>query len=126
MANLGTKIFTSLFGKKVGEDEFGNKYYQSSKSLGKRVGRYNKERRWVVFKGKAEATKIPAYWHSWVHYSTDDIPTDEDIKKEHKWQSQHTPNLTGTNHAYFPKGHKNNEGIRDKSAGDYVPWNPNK
>jgi len=125
MANLGTKIYTSLFGKKVGEDEFGNKYYCSSKFFGKHVGRYDKERRWVIFNGRAEASKIPPYWHGWMHYSVDNIPTEKDMKKSTKWQKQHTPNLTGTNFAYLPKGHKDNEGIRDKSAGDYVPWNPN-
>ena len=27
---LGTRIYTLLFGKKVGEDKFGNKYYNSN------------------------------------------------------------------------------------------------
>lgn len=126
MANIGTKLFTAIFGKYVGQDPFGNKYYCSSKKLGKYVGRYNKERRWVIYKGKAEASKIPPYWHGWIHYNTDEIPTEKDMKKKYKWQKQPLPNLTGTNYAYLPNGHKEKEGIRDKAMGDYIPWNPNK
>lgn len=126
MANIGTKLYTSFFGKKVGEDKFGNKYYCSSKSEGKKVGRYNKERRWVIYNGKAEASKIPPYWHGWIHYNTDEIPAEKDMKKAYSWQQEHLPNLTGTNLSYLPNGHKNNGGIRDKATGDYIPWNPNK
>lgn len=125
MANIGTKLYTFLFGKYVGSDEFGNKYYKSSAAAGKHVGRYNKERRWVIYNGKNEPSKIPAYWHGWIHYNTDEIPTEEEIKNAAKWQAKHTPNLTGTNFSYLPSGHKKNKGIRDKAAGDYIPWNPN-
>ena len=31
---LGTRIQTALFGKLVGEDEFGNKYYQNKSGKG--------------------------------------------------------------------------------------------
>ncbi len=125
MANIGTKLFTSLFGKKVGEDKFGNKYYKSSLRAGRNIGRYNKERRWVIYNGKAEASKIPAYWHGWVHYNTDEIPDSENNGKEYKWEQDHTPNLTGTNLSYLPNGHKKEGGVRDKATGDYIPWNPN-
>ncbi len=123
MANIGTKLFTILFGKKVGEDSYGNKYYRSSLSLGKHVGRYNKERRWVIYKGKAESTKIPPEWHGWIHYSIDATPASYVAKK--KWQKDHLPNLTGTDYAYLPSGHINNKGYRDKATGDYVAWKPN-
>ena len=124
MANLGTLIYTTLFGKYVGKDEFGNKYYKTRPSMGKYVGRYNKERRWVVFNGKAEATKIPPYWHGWMHYSIDEPPTEENFKKQYKWQKDYTPNLTGTDYRYLPKGHQKAEGKRDKATGDYEAWKP--
>ncbi len=122
MANLGTKIFTLLFGKKVGEDAFGNQYYKSSLALGKNVGRYGKERRWVIYKGKAEATKIPPEWHGWMHYSFDETPS---VVSKYKWQKDHLPNLTGTDYAYLPAGHKEAKGKRDKATGDYEAWKPN-
>lgn len=124
MANIGTLLFTTFFGKKVGTDEFGNKYYKSAKFLGKHIGRYNKERRWVIFKGKAEASKIPPYWHGWMHYTFDNIPTESDMKKQYAWQKEYLPNLTGTDYAYLPNGHKDKLGKRDKATGDYSSWRP--
>lgn len=123
MANIGTKLFTSFFGKLVGEDEFGNKYFKSKPSIGKYVGRYNKERRWVIFNGKSEPSKIPPHWHGWIHYSFDE-PPEKKASKAHSWQKEHTPNLTGTELAYLPPGHKNKKGNRDKANGDYEAWQP--
>lgn len=124
MAKIGTLIFTTVFGKKVGVDEFGNKYYKSSKLVGKYIGRYDKERRWVIFKGKAEPSKIPAYWHGWMHYALDEVPTAADIKKKYQWQKSHLPNLTGTAYSYLPSGHIQKGGKREKATGDYTPWKP--
>ena len=124
MATIGTILYTLVFGKKVGQDEFGNKYYKGTKFFGKHIGMYNKERRWVIFKGTAEASKIPPYWHGWMHYSTNEIPTENDVKKQYAWQKPYLPNLTGTDYAYLPNGHKNKLGERDKSTGDYTPWQP--
>jgi NADH:ubiquinone oxidoreductase subunit len=123
MATIGTKIFTFIFGKKVGNDSFGNKYYKSSPTLGKYVGKYNKERRWVIFNGKNEASKIPPEWHGWIHYNTDIVPDYSKLEKQ-KWQKEYTPNLTGTDLKYLPTGHKKKGGIRDKATGDYIPWEP--
>ena len=47
---LGTRIQTILFGKFVGKDSFGNKYYENK--IGKR---------WVVYKDRVESSKIPAF-----------------------------------------------------------------
>ena len=55
---LGTRIYTIIFGKFIGKDEYGNKYYQSKKG-----------RRWVIYNGEVEATKIPNDWYSWIHFT---------------------------------------------------------
>ena len=44
---LGTRIQTILFGKFVGKDSFGNKYYENKSG-----------KRWVIYKGEIDATKI--------------------------------------------------------------------
>ncbi|HCR86452.1 MAG TPA: NADH:ubiquinone oxidoreductase subunit NDUFA12 [Alphaproteobacteria bacterium] len=122
MASIGTKLFTLFFGQKVGEDVFGNIYYQTRKPQST-VGRYNKNRRWVIFNGKNEPSKVPAEWHGWLHFSFDEIP---DIKvKGYYWQKSHTPNLTGSDLMYLPYGHKESIGKREKATGDYKPWKPN-
>jgi len=88
---LGTFIYTIFFGKFSGEDQFGNKYYSSSKG-----------KRWVIYKNRVEASKIPPEWHSWMHFLTRNVPT-KDIKRFF-WQKQHQENLTGTKKAYKPDG----------------------
>ena len=59
---LGTRIFTTFFGKFVGKDEYGNKYYESKKG-----------RRWVIYNGEVEASKIPNEWYSWIHFTKNKI-----------------------------------------------------
>ena len=76
--------------KKVGVDEFGNKYFIK-----------NNNKRIVIYNGIAEATKIPAEWHVWLHYITNQIPVNINTNK-YSWQKIHHPNLTGTKNAYNP------------------------
>ena len=65
---LGTRLFTWLNGERVGTDSFGNHYYREKKrrALVKGGGFNSRERRWVIYSGRAEATKVPAEWHGWI------------------------------------------------------------
>jgi NADH:ubiquinone oxidoreductase subunit len=112
---ITTKIFSKLFGKKTGEDEFGNRYFTNGKSG-------DKSRRWVIYRGVAEASKVPSDWHRWLHKTTDEAPASN--KKTYKWEKQHLPNLSGGDLAYVPKGHLKRGGKRDKTTGDYQAWKP--
>lgn len=106
--NFINKILIKLSSKKVGFDEFGNEYFQ------------NKEgKRFVVYNGIVEASKIPAEWHGWMHYSTNIIPTKIDTHK-FSWQKIHIPNLTGTINAYSPTKSKTKN-----TNSEYEPWKPN-
>ena len=58
---LGTQVWTSLYGEFVGTDEFGNHYYRTRG--GKIDPTLGFERRWVVYNGLAEASKVPPGWH---------------------------------------------------------------
>ncbi len=111
------KIFTRT--KFAGVDSFGNKYYSAKPRKG-----YKRDRRWVIYKGAAEATKIPPEWHGWMHYQTDNIPSSETQSFRRKWQKPHRPNLTGTHEAYLPPGHLLKSGTRAKTTGDYEAWSP--
>ncbi len=52
---------TWRFGELVGEDEQGNRYYRTK---GRKIDpSLGFERRWVVYNGYAEATRIPTAWH---------------------------------------------------------------
>ena len=86
---FGTFLKTLFFGKLVGSDEHGNKYYKSK----------NNER-WVIYSKNIEATKITADWYLWIHHTTDRIPDKSDTK--FKWQKKHQENQTGTNNSFKP------------------------
>ena len=85
---IGTLIYTWLNGLKVGTDEFGNRYYRARK--GKLYGR---ERRWVLFKDKVEASRVPAEWHAWLHHLTNE-PLSEKAAEAKPWQKEHLANQT--------------------------------
>lgn len=126
MATIGTRLYTWLFGEKVGEDEFGNRYYRSTREEGLHIGRGNRERRWVIYKGLPEPSKVPPAWHGWLHHTQVDPPAGTSEKPEHRWEKPHLPNLTGTALAYRPTGHMYRGGKRNKATGDYEAWSPNK
>ena len=48
---FGTFLKTFFFGKYVGKDEFGNKYFKNKDN-----------ERWVIYKTDVEATKINTDW----------------------------------------------------------------
>jgi NADH:ubiquinone oxidoreductase subunit len=118
MAHIGTILQTWLFGEKVGTDAFGNVYYRS-----RRAPRYGRERRWVVYKGMVEASKVPPEWHAWLHHTTEQ-PLSDDAGAKRIWQKAHVPNLSGTAYAYRPKGHDLRGGKRTPATGDYQSWTP--
>lgn len=115
--SLCLKLCSKWSGKCVGSDMYGNSYYESRKSDAQ-----GNRKRWVVYKGIAEATKVPPLWHQWLHYATNQVPPKEPTN--YPWQKKHQPNLTGTRLAYYPLGHVLRGGKRQKTTGDYQPWDP--
>ena len=88
---IGTLFFTLFNGKYAGMDEFGNKYYSNKKG-----------KRWVIYKGEVEATKIPPEWYLWIHFLSKEKPQ-KNLKK-FSWQKEHVGNLTGTEQAHKVEG----------------------
>lgn len=114
---LNTRFHTWRKGTKVGEDEFGNVYYQGGTDSEGRT------RRWVIYNGYSEASSIPPGWHGWMHHRTDQAPVDDNYKP-HEWQLDHEPNLTGSAAAYRPKGSIASQEKRPRVTGDYDAWTP--
>ena len=104
---IGTFIYTLFAGKFVGKDEFGNKYYTSSKG-----------KRWVIYKDKIESSKIPPEWHLWIHFLTTNTPSIN--RNKFKWQKRHQENLTGTTKAYRPDGSLKSDS--KKNIKKYETW----
>jgi NADH:ubiquinone oxidoreductase subunit len=115
---IGTRLFTWLCGAQVGQDAFGNRYFQERRARDpKRV------KRWVLYSGEPEASKVPPEWHAWLHHLVAEPPRAGD-RPVRDWQKPHLPNLTGTGLAYRPPGHTLKGGHRARSSGDYEPWQP--
>ena len=100
---LGTKISTFFYGKLVGQDLLGNKYYESKSG-----------KRWVIYKDEIDASKIPIEWYSWVHFIKNKIENSHDFKK-YNWQKPHLSNQTGTKNAYHPNRESNEKSKKYKS-----------
>ena len=117
MTSLGTRLMTWIAGRYVGADEFGNRYYRGHGRRG-----YARERRWVIYAGEAEASRVPPEWHAWLHYVSDQAPLGP--RRRFAWQTPHQPNLTGTPAAYRPAGSLLKGGKRARASSDYEPWTP--
>lgn len=108
---FGTQLWTWRKGVRVGEDDLGNVFYQT------RDGK----RRWVIYKGVIDASKISPEWHGWLHFTWDEPPTKLALKRK-AWEKAHQKNLTGTALAYAPAG-----SLRQPKAverRDYEAWSP--
>jgi NADH:ubiquinone oxidoreductase subunit len=112
-ATPGTLITTWWSGTPVGKDDFGNRYYQTKDG----------KRRWVIYVGTVEASRVPPEWHGWLHH-TFALPPTVDAPKPRAWEAPHQPNLTGTSAAYHPDGSLWAEGKRPPATGDYEAWRP--
>ena len=112
---LGTALATWRHGELVGMDEQGNRYYRDKN--GKSIN--GKPRRWVVYNGDVEATRVPPEWHGWLHYTVDETPDEAGFEKK-DWHRPHRANQTGTPNAHRPAGQ---EDAASHRAG-YGSWSP--
>ena len=116
--HLGIKLYTYFKGFFVGKDKYWNKYYSNKKDP-----TLENAKRWVIFEGKVEASKVPSHWHSWLHKTTNNPPVNYNHK--YKWQKDHIENKTGTSEAYYPSSHPLSKGIKDDNIKkEYEAWKP--
>ena len=117
-ATIGTSLFSALNGEQVGTDAQGNRYFRSKKNSGE-----GRERRWVIYEGANDASRVPAEWHGWLHHSYDALPESR-LSPPKIWEADYTPNPTGSASAYRPQGALERGGRRAGATGDYEPWTP--
>ncbi len=108
---LNTQFFTWRKGVKVGEDDQGNIYYRTA----------DDSRRWVIFNGEAEASRVSPEWHGWLHRTWNETPDKLPLRRK-AWQKPHQENLTGTPLAYAPAGSIRRLAPDDRR--DYEAWSP--
>jgi NADH:ubiquinone oxidoreductase subunit len=108
--SFGTQIFTWRNGVLVGEDELGNKYYTNK----------DQTKRWVIYNGSIDGSRISPDWHGWLHHTFDECPGTTPL--QHKsWEKAHVPNMSGTSAAYHPPGSILSA---QSAAADYEAWQP--
>ena len=118
-ATIGTSLFSAFNGEQVGTDAQGNTYFRS-KTKKTTDGR---ERRWVIYNGANDASRVPAEWHGWLHGSYDALP-ESHLPPAKIWEVDYSPNATGTAAAYRPQGALERGGRRARATGDYEAWTP--
>ncbi|MFI0395944.1 NADH:ubiquinone oxidoreductase subunit NDUFA12 [Paracoccus jiaweipingae] len=108
---LNTQVWTWLYGTRVGEDAQGNIFYQNKDAT----------RRWVIYNGEAEASRVSPDWHGWLHHTFDQPPSKEPLAHQ-PWEQPHHENLTGSTAAYRPEGSL--YFAEPKARKDYEAWQP--
>lgn len=108
---LNTRFHTWRKGVKVGEDAQGNVFYRSADG----------KKRWVIFNGEIEASRISPDWHGWLHHTWNETPEDKPLVRK-TWEKPHQENLTGTPAAYVPAGSLRRADPAPRR--DYEAWQP--
>lgn len=108
---LATRVWTARFGKRVGEDDQGNVFYQTADGA----------RRWVIYNGEADASRVGPEWHGWLHHTWQEPPTVAPLVRR-PWELPHLPNMTGTDAAYRPPG--SILAPQPHAPQDYEAWTP--
>lgn len=114
-ATVTTSLNSALTGEKVGTDAQGNTYYRAKKPYPKGHPFAGKERRWVIYNGANDASRVPAEWHGWLHGSFDGVP-ESNLPPPRIWETEFSPNATGTAKAHRPH--------RDLQDTAYEAWSP--
>ena len=71
---------TRRFGNEVGRDEAGNVYYQDKK---------RPSRRWVIYDGANDGSRVPPDWQAWLRGTIDDLP-EKSLPPVRKFQQKPT------------------------------------
>lgn len=115
----GTRLTIWREGKRVGEDELGNTYYEQVRG----ASPFGSPRRWVIYPKLSDGSQVPPEWYSWLHHTVKDPPSEND-RKARSWQKPHKMNMTGTSEAYRPPGSILTPETRPTVTGDYSAWKP--
>ena len=113
-ASWGTSLFSRRNGEEVGRDEAGNIYFRHKK---------DRARRWVIYAGANDSSRVPPGWNAWLRGTIDDLP-DKSLPTRRVFEKAPLPNVTGTSAAYRPSGSLLGAGQRPAATGDYQAWKP--
>jgi NADH:ubiquinone oxidoreductase subunit len=107
LSRFGLLLYTKIFGRYIGQDRFNNRYYTT---------KTNPKKRWVLYNGVYDPSKISVEWYGWLHF-LNDTPLSSTL---HTW----VPNTTGTQFA--KKYITSIENIPQSALNCYGSWSPNR
>ena len=112
--SIGTILYTLLKGKKVGQDNQGNKFF---------IHKKNKKKRWVLYKKQIDPTSLEIKWQIWL---TENDKEKEIIinKTEFKWQKNEKTNATETLDSYHPGIRSDKQEIYINEKNKNSVWKP--
>jgi len=113
-ASWGTALFSRRNGEEAGRDELGNIYFRHRK---------DGARRWVIYAGANDSSRVSPGWNAWLRGTIDDVP-DKSLPQRRAFEIAPQPNLTGTDRAWRPAGSIRGDGQRPAATGDYSAWTP--
>lgn len=115
-ASWGTSLFSRRNGEEAGRDEAGNIYFRH---------RQDPARRWVMYAGANDSSRVPPGWNAWLRGTIDGVP-DKALPPQRPFEQPSQANLTGSDGAWRPSGSIRAGGKRAASTGDYSAWTPDK
>ena len=115
-ASWGTIFFSRRNGEEAGRDEAGNIYFRH---------RQDPARRWVMYSGANDSSRVPPGWNAWLRGTIDDVP-DKALPPRRPFEQPPEANLTGSDQAWRPAGSIRAGGKRAAATGDYSAWTPDK
>lgn len=108
---FGTQFYTWRKGQKVGEDSQGNIYYRTR----------DDKRRWVIYNGVCEPSRIAPDWNGWLHHTYKEAPSEAAMARK-SWELPHLANQSGTPGAHAPAGSLRRAAPVERR--DYEAWQP--
>ena len=115
-ASWGTSLFSRRNGEEAGRDEAGNIYFRH---------REDPARRWVMYAGANDSSRVPPGWNAWLRGTIDGVP-DKALPPRRPFEQPPAANLTGSDQAWRPAGSIRTGGKRAAATGDYSAWTPDK
>ena len=110
---LATRLMTFFTGRRAGRDEAGNVYYHH---------RTLSTKRWVIYRGIVDASKVPAEWHAWLHNMRRNAPRADAAAEDRAWFRPHRANMTGTKMALTRRPHLPED--EAQAVIEYEAWKP--
>ena len=113
-ASWGTALFSHRHGEEAGRDAAGNVYFRHRK---------DPARRWVIYAGANDSSRVPPGWNAWLRGTIADVP-DKALPERRAFEQPPQANITGTDDAFRPSGSLTRSGVRPAATGDYHAWKP--